>query len=158
MSSKLTTSRFGSFFGIGNKHSTKRAAAQKESVGGFRDARQNTPPSDYRALHGGLYLDDAGGGGFPTRNAPTVPESQQPNSQKRHYRQSLYTLPDTDPFAATPPIALPTSPNPRPPSYYSTLPSPPKNCPILIRAQSDTSVPVPSPFGSPIDHGQNDSG
>lgn len=158
MSSKLTTSRFGSFFGIGNKHSAKRAASQKEPVGGFRDAQQTTPPSDCRALNDAVYLDiphNVGGRGLPVQNASTVPESQQTGLQKRHYHQSLYTLPDADPFAATSPIALPISPNPRSPSDYNTFHSPPT---LLIQAQSDTSVPVPSPFGSPIDHGQNASG
>lgn len=159
MSSKLSTSRLGSFFGIGNKHSTKRTAAQREPVGDFRDAQENTSPTDYRALHDALYLNishDASGRGLPAQNARTVPEPRHPISQKEHYPQSLYALPDADPFAASSPITLPVS-NARSPADYYTVHPPPKIRPLLIQTQSDTSVPVPSPFGSPIDHDQNAS-
>ena len=161
MSSKSTASRLGSFFGIGNKHSTKRPAPQKENLGGFRDAQQNTLPSASRAQHDPPYLDiprDATHRSLPAQNTRTQPESRQSNSHNRHYPQSLYTLPDLDPFSATSPIALPTTPNPRSPSDYNTLRPPSNTRPLLTQTSSDTTVPTPSPFGSPIDHGQNASG
>jgi hypothetical protein len=158
MSSKSTTSRIGSFFGIGNKQSTKRAAAQKEHV----DAQQHTPPSDHRALHDAPYpsiiLRDAGGRRFSPREARTDAQSRQSDLQDKHYPQSLYSPSDPDPFAATSPIALPTSPNARSLSHYNTLQPPPKSRPLLIQTRSDPSVPVPSPFGSPIDHDRSASG
>lgn len=159
MSSKSTASRLGSFFGIGNKHSTKRAAAQKENLSGFRDAQHNTLPSASRAQHDPPYLDldvsrDASHRSLPAQHTRTQTESRQSNSQKMHYPQSLYTLPDVDPFSATSPISLPTSPNARSPDY-NTLSN---SRPLLIQTSSDTNVPAPSPFGSPIDHGQNASG
>ena len=161
MSSKSTTSRLGSFFGIGNKQSTKRVAAQKEHVDTFRDAQQHTPPSDYRPLHDAPYLDvlpDAGRHGSSAQDARMVPDSRQRNSQRRHYPQSLYTLSDADPFAAASPIARRTSPNAHSPSDYHTLQPPPKVRPLLIQTKSDPSIPAPSPFGSPIDHDRNVSG
>lgn len=162
MSSKSTASRLGSFFGIGNKHSTKRTAPQKEHLGGFRDAQQNTPPSSSPAPHGAPYIDSSryiSDTRLPAQNAPTQPESKQSNSQKRkHYPQSLYAPPDVDPFAATSQVALPTSPDARSPYDYNTLQPPPNSRPLLIQMSSNSTVPVPSPFGSPIDHGQNASG
>jgi hypothetical protein len=162
MSSKLTPSRLGSFFGIGNKQSTKRATAQKEVAFDDADARQqHTPPSDYSALHDAPYLDiprDAGARGLSPQNARTLPEARRPSSKESRYPQSLYTLTDADPFAATSSIA--SSPASRPPVRPAR--SPDRNHlhprPILIQTQSDPSVPVPSPFGSPIDHDQNASG
>lgn len=164
MSSNWSTSRLGSFFGIGNKHSTKRVAAQKEHVGAIRDVPQHMPPSDYHALHDASYLvvpHDAGGHGLLAQNAPTLPEFQQPNSPRQHYPQSSYTLPDADPLTATSSITLSTSPNARSrrsPSGFNTLQPPPKSRPLLIQTRSHPGAPVPSPFSSPIDHDQNASG
>ena len=158
MSSKSTASRFGSFFGIGNKHSTKRAASQVDHLGGFRDAQQNTLPSGSRPPHDAHINISRGASdsGLPAQNTRTQPESRQSNShKKKHYPHSLYTLPDVDPFAASSPVEPPTSPDVCSPSDYNSLQPPPSSRPLLIQMTSDTTVPVPSPFGSPIDHGQN---
>jgi hypothetical protein len=161
MSSKSTASRLGSFFGIGNKHSSKRAASepQIDHLGGFRDTQQNTLPSGSRPPHGAPYMDTSRGAsdsGLPAQNPRTQPDSRRSNSKR--YPHSLYTLPDVDPFAATSQVALPTSPDVCSPSDYNSLQPPSNTRPLPIQTSPDTTVPVPSPFGSPIDHGQNASG